>query len=139
MVARLLASIGLAALQGEVRAAVQRAKRRAILTAIAAVLWLIAFAFALAALTVWLADAIGGPLACASIAGGLAVVALVLQIAASAQKRRKRPPASVADIVSEVADRADKADMEGGEGTVFGLLAIVGVAGFLLGRRILRR
>jgi len=136
VLARLLASIGLAALQGEITATVQRAKRRAILTAIAVVFWLLAFAFALAALTVWLAGVVGPLIACAAVAGGFAVVALILQLAASAQKRRKRPPPSLADIVSEVVDKTEK---EGGEGTVFGLLAIVAVAGYLLGRRILRR
>jgi len=133
MLARLLASVGLAALQGEITATVQRAKRRAILTAIAVVFWLLTFAFALAALTVWLAGVVGPLIACVAIAGGFAVVALILQLAASAQKRRKRPPPSLADMVSEAAGK------EGGEGTVFGLLAIVAVAGYLLGRRILRR
>jgi len=134
MLSRLLAAVGLAALEGELAAMVRRARRRAILLAAAVLLWVVAIAFALATLTIWLAGALGPIVASGIMAGAFAVVALILQIAASAQARRPRPPPSIGALFQGAA-----AGKDGGDGTTFGLLAIVAVAGYMLGRHLFRR
>lgn len=134
MLSRLLSAVGLAALEGELAAMVRRARRRAILLAAAMLLWVVAIAFALATLTIWLAGELGPIAASGIMAGAFAVVALILQIAASAQARRRRPPPSIGALFQEAA-----AGKDGADGTTFGLLAIVTVAGYLLGRNLFRR
>ncbi len=131
MLSRLIATVGLAALEGELTAYARRTRRRVILTAVAILFWLIAVAFAIAALTVWLATAIGALWACAIVAGVSALIALVLQVIAASLKRRPRPSATLSRLLEEVG--------KDGDGTAFGLIAIVAVAGYLLGRNFLRR
>jgi hypothetical protein len=132
MFSRLLASVGLAALEGELTAIARRARRRAILTAVAMLLWVVAFAFALAALTVFLAGLLGPLAACGIVGGVFAIVALILQIIASAQARRPPPPPSLAALEATLGKEA-------GDGTTFGLMAIVAVAGYMLARHLFRR
>jgi hypothetical protein len=131
MLSRLFAAAGMAALQGEVAAYARRTKRRAILLAVAALLWLLAFSFAIAALTVWLSELYGAIVACGILAGASAFVAVILHLIAAAQKGRRRSP-QVASLLDAVPGKTP-------EGTTFGLLAIVAVAGYVLGRNVFRR
>ena len=93
MLGSLISTIGLSALKNEVTSAAERTGRRAGLYALAAVLWLTAFGFLLAALAVWLTRLWGPIAAYAVVAAGLAVVALIVHliIALSARRRPMRP------------------------------------------------
>ena len=135
MFARLLSTVGLAALGGELADMARRARRRAILTAVAVICWLVAFAFALATLTVWLAGVVGPIAASGILAGAFAAMAILLQLIASATSRRQKRRASLASVVEEASKAADG----GTPGATAGLLAVVALAGFLIGSNLFRR
>jgi hypothetical protein len=127
MLGGLLSTLGLAALKGEVTAMARRSARRAALLAAAAVLWLTAFGFALAAVTVWLSRVLGVVTALAMVAAALAVVALVVHLILASTGRR---PAS--------SPRAGPAGAATGEGNSLVWLAGAGLAGYIIGRALSR-
>ena len=132
---RLLSAAGLAAIWGEIAALARRARRRAILLAAAVLLWLLAFGFGLASLTIWLATEVGAIAAFGIAAAGFALVALVLQfIAVTAARRRPRSPLSA--LMGATPGAAEKDPPNGG---ALGAMAIVALAGYLIGRRLFRR
>ena len=131
----LISTIGVAALKGEISTIVKRAGRRALLAAIALLLWLTAFGFALATFVAWLSMELGTIAACGIVAAVLAVVGLVIQVALAVggNRRRKKPRPPLANFA---------ASLEDGLGTDtggLGAIVIVALAGYLLGRRIFRR
>ncbi|MEX0851714.1 MAG: hypothetical protein WD036_00295 [Bauldia sp.] len=132
MLSWLFSAVGLAALKGEFAAIRRRTRRRVVALLLAALFWLLALGFALAALTVWLTGQLGGLAACAIVAGGAAVIALVLQLVASMTGRR--PAQSTASLFAEGGPRAGGAD-----GGMLGSVAIAALAGYLLGRHLFRR
>ncbi len=121
----LISAIGFAALKEEIR----RVARRAILSTVAIVLWLIALGFLLAAFTVWLASVVGPIIACAIIAGVFIVVALVIQISLAVTKRRRAATAPLAGIAAS--------GMAPELGTI-GLIGGVALVALLLGRQFFR-
>jgi hypothetical protein len=132
MLGRLISTIGLSALKNQVTSAAERTGRRAGLYALAAVLWLTAFGFLLAALAVWLTRLWGPIAAYAVVAAGLAVVALIVHLIIALSARRQ--PQS--DFGAALAGLAAPAGAPAGPGSDIGALAVVAVVGWLLGRRM---
>jgi hypothetical protein len=133
----LISAIGFATLKGEVSQAVGRAARRAVLAAVAGILWLIALGFALAALAVWLSDVLGAAAACAIIAGGLAVIGLALQLVLAMSGKRKPPPP--APPFSGTGSGAAGVEGTPFEGQNLTSIALIGVIGYLIGRQMFRK
>ena len=131
---RLISAIGLAALKGEVSAILQRATRRALLMTIVLLLWLATFGFTIATLAVWLSAELGPIAACGIIAAGFAVVGLAIQVCLALSARRRRrarvPPGPRVATNPGGSPNANAGNL--------GALAIVAVAGYLLGRRLFR-
>lgn len=130
----LVQAAGIAALRGEAAAVARRTGLRVALSAGAGVAWALVAGFLLAALVVWLSGVVGAILACAIVAGGFALIALVLHLVA-ARLARQQPWARLKAHVREMAAAADSGT---GEGAV-GALALVALAGFMLGARGKRR
>jgi hypothetical protein len=129
----LLSAVGLTALKAELTTMARRARQRFILFAVAAILWVVAFGFALAALTVWLAGVFGPMAAYLIIAAAFAVIAVALLLIASAVSRRE-PQQSVAALLAEV-QKAGNANAP----TDAGSLAIIALAGYVMGRELFGR
>jgi hypothetical protein len=132
----LISAIGFAALKGEATSMARRAGRRAVIIALLVLVWVTALGFALAALAVWLSAMLGAAAACAVIAGGLAVVGLVAQVSLVLSDRNK--PASPG-ISLPFPDLTNADGSPNPEASSLGAMAIVGIAGYLLGRQLLRR
>lgn len=128
----LASSIGLAVVKGELSALVQRAARRGALYLAVLLLWLLAFGFALAAFTVWLATVIGPIWACAAVAAFFAVIGLVVQVSLALTSRRQAQTASPFAGLSGISDAASAATAS----NPLGSLALVAVIGWLLGRQM---
>ena len=132
----LISAIGLAALKGEATSIARRASRGAMLAALLAAIWLTAFGLGLAALTVWLSVQVGVAAACAIVAGALAVIGLVAQVALALRSQKKSEsgiglPFSGLTANPDGTPNADTSNL--------GAMAVVGIAGYLLGRQLLRR
>jgi hypothetical protein len=132
MLGSLISTIGLSALKNEVTSAAERTGRRAGLYALAAVLWLTAFGFLLAALAVWLTRLWGPIAAYAVVAAGLVVAALIVHLVIALSARRR--PQS--DFSATLAGLAAPAGAAAGPGSDIGALSVVAVVGWLLGRRM---
>ena len=130
MLSSLLSAAGLAALRDEVAAVARRGRRRAILLAAAILLWLLAFGFTLASLTIWLAANMGAIAAFGSLAAAFAVIALVVQLIAAARRKPRSP-------LSAPTPGAAKKDAQ--NGNPLGAMAIFALAGYLIGRHLFRR
>jgi hypothetical protein len=130
----LVQAASLAALRGEAANVARRASLRAVLSAAAGLAWLLVAGFLLGALVVWLSGIVGPIYACAIVAGGFAVIALILHLVA-ARLARQQPWAQLKAHIREAVASADEAT---GEGTI-GVLALVALAGFMLGARGRRR
>jgi hypothetical protein len=137
-----LSAIGLAALRIEARAVARRVARRAALAAVTGVLLLTALGFALGALTVWLAQLIGAIAALLTVAGGLIVIAAIIQIAGRMGGSRRKPRAASAPPPRAASVRPTEPAPDADEpppGSALGSVAVVAVAGFLLARQMFRR
>jgi hypothetical protein len=130
----LVQAAGLAALRGEAAAMARRASLRAALSVAAGLAWVAVAGFLLGALVVWLSGEVGPILACAIVAGGFAVIALILHLIV-ARLARQQPWARLKAHIREVVEAADET---AGEGAI-GALALVALAGFVLGARGRRR
>jgi hypothetical protein len=130
----LVQAASLAALRGEAAAAARRASLRAGLTAGAGLAWALVAGFLLAAFVVWLSRVVGPILACVIVAGGFAVIALALHLVA-ARLARQQPWTRLKAHIREMVETADET---AGEGAI-GALALVALAGFVLGARGRRR
>jgi hypothetical protein len=150
MLGRLISTFGVAAVRGEIAAAVRGAKLRIILTAISSVLWLLAAGFAVAALTIWLAHVVGSVGATLILAAAFAVIAVALQIAVRLTKHNR--PSLTGSLSGLMAPfKAAAADAEavvgnptappgiGGEAGPTGALLILATIGYLLGRYVKKR
>ncbi len=133
MLARLISTLGLATLRQEIAGTVRRGMMRAAMATVAVLFWLIAFGFALGALTAWLAATFGAVIACAIIAAGFAIIALVLHFIGAASARRDAPP-SLASVVDEMENRETAP-----EENPLGTLAVVALVGYIMGRYFVRR
>lgn len=134
MLRSLITTVGFAAVSGQIAGAVRRASRRAGLAAAAMVMWLIAFAFGIAAFTVWLSDKVGVIWALAIVAGIFAIVGVCLSVAlALTANRQKQSP-----FQQQLAGLAAPAAAAGaaGSGTTFGSLAFIAIVGWILGRQV---
>jgi hypothetical protein len=140
----LLSALGIAALKNEVRATARRAGRKAAFGAATGLLFAIAFGFALAALTVWIASELGVIEALLIVAAGAVVIALILQVVAS--QLDKRPPprrpyvAAAAPLISDtVGESEPRSAAEPPAGSVAGSMAVVALVGFVLAKALFRR
>ena len=133
----LISTIGLAALKGEITAAASRAGKRSALYFVAAIAWLVALGFLVAALTIWLSNWLGPIAACGIIAGVLIVVGVAIQVGLAITSRRRDPPA-VDPLAALGAPAAAGAAVQAAGGTL-GSLALIAVIGWLLGRQATRK
>jgi hypothetical protein len=131
---RFLTALSVSAVKGQVAATAKRIARRVALGTFAGILWLIVLAFALAAFTVWLAGEIGTVAALAWIAGGFAVVAILIHIGLAVTAKRK--PKAKLEAHFEASADGKGAEMDV---SAVGSLAIFAAIGFLLGRMVNRR
>jgi hypothetical protein len=132
MLARLISTVGLSALRREVAASVGRAGRRVGLYVAAAVLWLAASAFLLAALSAWLAGQLGTIAALAIVGGALAAIALIVHLGLVLSAHRRARP----DYGEAIAGLTGTGGSSAGPGADLGALAIVALVGWLLGRQM---
>lgn len=109
---------------------VRRASLRAGLTLFVILLWLGAFGFAVAALAVWLSAELGVTAACGILAAGFLVIGLAIQIALAISARKQ----ARTKIRMPLSTDGPAPDIGG-----LGSLAVVGIAGFLLGRLLFRK
>jgi hypothetical protein len=134
MLARLVSTIALSALKDDVSAIAGRAGKRAAFHAVAAVLWLTAFGFLVAALAVWLNRVVDPILAYAILAAGLAVATLLVHLGLALSARR-RPRSDLGAMLAGLAAPAGSSSgAAAGAGGDIGALAVVAVIGWLLGR-----
>jgi hypothetical protein len=133
----LMSAIGFATLKGEASQLAARVAKRTALAAAMAVLWLIAFSFALAALTVWLSQELGAAAALAIIAAALAVIGLALQVTLALGRKRRPPPAP--GIRFPGLGASDGTAAPPGEGQAIGSLAVIALTGYLLARQLFRK
>lgn len=111
---------------------IRRASIRAALTFFSLLLWLAAFSFAVAAFAVWLAGVVGTIAACAIIAAAFLILGLAIQVGLSISARSRARRSPIRPLVSGGETRMPEI---GGVGA----LAVVGIAGFLLGRLVFRK
>ena len=132
----LISAIGFAAIKGEATSIARRAGRGARVMALLALTWVTAFGFGLTALTVWLSAEVGVAAACAIVAGALAVIGLVVQVAMALRSQKKSEPGLSLPFPGLTAspDGAPSRDTSN-----LGAMAMVGIAGYLLGRQLFRR
>jgi hypothetical protein len=144
----LLSAMGLAAVKAEARRAAQNLGKQAAIAGATGLLVLAAAGFALAALTVWLAGEVGTIWALLVVAGGLLVLAAILQLAVRLAGRRKPvryraayvpPPAFAASPPPEASPFAAATGEPPPTGSVLGSAAIVALVGFLLARQLGRK
>jgi hypothetical protein len=143
----LLSAMGLAAVKAEARRAAQNFGKQAAIAGATALLVLTAAGLALAALTIWLAGEVGTIWALLIVAGGLLVIAAILQLVVRAQSRKPAgyrrawtPPPSFTATSDPGAPPPGGVSFSAttGEapptGSVLGSAAIVAIVGFILAR-----
>ena len=131
----LISAIGFAALKGEASTLVRNVGRRAALVTLLALVWTTAFGFALGSLAVWLSHEFGMVAACAIIAAGLAVIGLGVQLAVMLSARRK-PSGGFKFPLGETSSNGMGTPLPGGAN--LSAMAVVVIAGYLLGRQLFR-
>jgi hypothetical protein len=132
----LISAIGLAALKGEASALARGVGRRAAIVVLLAAIWMTAIGFALGSLAVWLSDELGVVAACGIIAAGLAVIGLGVQLAVVLSDRRK-PRGGFKSPLGEIGSNGIGAALPGGANV--SAMAVVAIAGYLLGRQLFRK
>jgi len=148
--ASLLSAMGLAAVKAEARAAARNVGKQAAIAAATGLLVLTALGFALAALTVRLAGEVGTIWALLIVAGGLLVIAAIVQIAVRMANRRpatyrraygpspsftSNPGAPPPGGVSFSATTGEAPPT----GSILGSAAVVAVVGYILARQFGRK
>ena len=135
------AELGARLARHEVKAAVARAVRNAAFGAALAILAVLAFGFALAAFTVWLAGEIGAVPALGYIALGFLVLAVVVyviwRVSMGGGQRRRRPEAS--PLAAALDGESRESGQEPPAGSALGSLGVVALVGFLMARQMFRR
>jgi hypothetical protein len=131
----LISAIGFAALKGEASNLARGVGRRAAVLALLAAVWLAAIGFALGSLVVWLSHEFGIAAACAIMAAGLAVIGFGVQLAVVLSARRK-PSGALKFPLGEIRSNGIGAALPGG--TNVSAMAVVAIAGYLLGRQLFR-
>lgn len=131
----LISAIGFAALKGEASTLARNVGRRAAVVVLLAAIWVAAIGFALGSLTVWLSHEFGMVAACAIIAAGLAVIGLGVHLAVMLSARRK-PSGGFKFPLGETSLNGIGGALPGG--TNVSAMAVVAIAGYLLGRQLFR-
>ena len=130
----LISAIGFAAVKGEASSAAHRFGNRALLFALLALLWATAFGLALATLTVWLSSLVGVAAACGIAAAGVAIAGLIVQVAMIVGNRRDRQSLNLP--FPGLATNPDGTPPF--DSASLGSMAVVAIAGYLLGRQLFR-
>jgi hypothetical protein len=121
----------------DLRRSLRAATLTAVLTLFAFVVLLAAAGFGLALLTVWLQQALGTLPALAIVAGGCAVVALILlAIAFLRPGRRRRPPPARDGSTERMIDEAIAAVQQGSRESMLAAVMLAVVTGVMLGRKL---
>ncbi len=128
----LISGVGAGLLKGEVSARLERVGRHVALTVLALVLWLVALGFAIAALVNWLAEQLGPVAACGIVAASFAILAIIIQVTLRLSRGRPRPQPS--PLLSGLTGGEEFANAG-----PLGLVAVIALLGFLLGRQARRR
>jgi hypothetical protein len=133
-------SLGVDLAKGRAKAGMRRAMRQAAVGAATGLFLLLAFSFGLAAFTVWLAREIGVVPALGFIGLGFLVVsALIVAIAAAADKRRRgaSPSQPITQAVKQefVAAEAEPPTT----GATVGAMGMVALISYLFARQLFRR
>lgn len=134
------ASLGAKLARGQVKAAVRRAVQNAVFATVLAILGVFAFAFALAAFTVWLARHVGTIDALWLVAGGFAGLALIVYIVWKISMRQTA--ARPSPRPSPIAAAFEETHADGREpppGSALGSLAVVALVGYLMARQMFKR
>ena len=128
----LISSVAAGLLKGELSARLQRAGRHAALMVLALVLWLAALGFALGAFVTWLSQQLGPVAACGIVAAAFAVLALIIHLTLRLSRGpRSRPHPSPSFSGLPGSEELAKA-------SPIGLVAVIAVLGYLLGRQTRR-
>ena len=131
----LISAIGFAALKGEASNLARDVGRRAAVVALIVGIWVASFGFALGSLAVWLSHELGVVAACAIMAAALAVIGIGVQLAVVLSARHK-PSGGFKSPLGEIGSNGIGAALPGG--TNVSAMAVVAVAGYLLGRQLFR-
>ena len=91
-----------------------------------------ALGFGVTALTIWLTEQWGAPLAFAAVAAGFLLFAVVIQIIMTANKNARAKNEPTAKVSASAADVPP-------DQVAFGSVAAMAVIGYILGRQLLRR
>ena len=143
----LLAALGVAAIKNQAKASARRAARRMAFAAATGLLVVLAFGFALAAFTVWLAGELGAIAALSIVAAGALGLALIVYVAGRAGEPTRPRPYGAAAAPSPLAAAAAagaEAGAETGEegppaGSAVGSMAVIALVGFILAQQLSRR
>jgi hypothetical protein len=130
----LISAAGAGFLKGELTERLRRAGRRAGAIVVVALLWLAVLGFAVAALMNWLSEKLGPVEACGIVAATLAVVAIIIQVTlrlSHGRPARERPRSPVGDLGGIGEELASASPM--------GMVAVIAVLGYLLGRQTGRK
>ena len=131
----LISAIGFAALKNEASTLARNVGRRAAIVVLLAAIWVAAIGFALGSLTAWLSHEFGMVAACAIIAAGLAVIGLGVQLAVILRARRK-PSGGFKFPPGEIGSNGIGTPFPGGAN--LSAMAVIAIAGYLLGRQLFR-
>jgi len=136
-----VAEVGVRMARNEVKAAANRAAKNAAFAAALGVLAILAFGFALAAFTVWLAGEIGAVAALGYIALGflgLAIIVYIIwRVSMGGEQRRRQPAPSPLSAAPDA--EPPGTGQEPPPGSALGSLGVVALVGFLMARQIFRR
>ena len=131
----LISAIGFAALKGEASSRRPQCWPSRGRGGTARCVWFAALGFALGSLVVWLSHEFGIAAACAIMAAGLAVIGLGVQLAVVLSARRK-PSGGFKSPLGEIGSNGIGAALPGGANV--SAMAVVAIAGYLLGRQLFR-
>lgn len=129
--------LGLDLAKGRARTEMRHFARRAAVGAATLLFVLLAFAFGLAAFSVWLSREIGTVAALGFIGLGFLVIAgIIVAVAAIADRQRRKPRPIVSAMKQEFAAAESE---EPPTGSTVGAMGVVGLLAFLFARQLFRR
>jgi hypothetical protein len=133
-------SLGVDLAKGRAKAGARRFMRQAAVGAATLFFLILAFSFALAAFSVWLAGEIGTVPALGFIGLGFLVVGVLIAAIAAATDKRRRRGSRPQPIGAAVKQEFVSAESEPAPtGSTVGAMGVVAVIGYLLARQLFRR
>jgi uncharacterized membrane protein len=129
----LISTAGAGLLKSEVAERLRGVGRRAGVMVVVVLLWLAALGFAVATFMTWLSERLGTIEACGVVAATLAIVAIVIQVTLRLSRRR-RPREKVRSPLGDLGLGEELASA-----SPIGMVAVIAVLGYLLGRQAGRK